>query len=135
MTHRRSICRWLVGIIVSAQLAVAGFACAAIPGARMHVPAGSGAGAMLASGSLAPGPSGGGTDSASPNLCVAHCQYGQQNLDSSSEVDVPPALLTTLYMLPPPSDGAALALPLAAPRHPAAAAGPPHAILHCCLRN
>lgn len=134
LSHRRSICRWLVGVIVSAQLAVAAFACATIPGLGALDPTAANVVAIADYSGVVLGPTGG-ADSTSPNLCVAHCQFGQQNADSTAEVSVPVMLLTTLYTLPPLGDEPARARPLGAPLHLLAAAEPPHAILHCCWRD
>lgn len=134
LAHRRSICRWLIGIIVSAQLAVAAFACAGQLGLGASDPTAAKAVAMANHGAAVPWQNGG-MDPTSQNLCLAHCQYGQQNADSSAQINVPVALLTTLYTLRPLGEAAAHVRPLAAPWRPQAAADPPHAILHCCLRD
>jgi hypothetical protein len=99
-------------------------------------PAAATAAAMADPGTAAPAAtSGDGMDSMLPNLCVAHCQYGQQNVDTIPQPSVAVALLTTLYALPPLGEGTAHAGPLAAPMRLHPAADPPHAILHCCLRD
>lgn len=71
-------------------------------------------------------------DPASAKLCAEHCNYGQQS-DQPSPLPVPGVLLNTLYVTPAASDPAAAQRP-AAVAPDAAAAAPPHAILHCCLR-
>jgi len=135
LAHRRSICRLLIGILVSTQLAIAAFACSGKPGVGMVEPPAATVVAM-ASDSVAPAATkGDGMDSTLPNLCVAHCQYGQQSVDTIAQPSVAVALLTTLYTLPPFGEATTLAGPLAASTHLHAAADPPHAILHCCLRD
>jgi hypothetical protein len=71
-----------------------------------------------------------------PNLCMAHCQFGRQIVNDRPAPDVPAAALHALYALPaaPVARDPRLLLP-AAVRGPAAASDPPHAILHCCLRD
>lgn len=134
LAHRRSICRWLISIVVSAQLAVAAFACAGKPVLGAADPTAAKVVAMAKRDAAFPWQNGG-MDPTSQSLCLAHCQYGQQNADSSAQINVPVALLTTLYTLRPLGEAAARVRPLAAPRRPQAAADPPHAILHCCLRD
>jgi hypothetical protein len=135
LAHRRSICRLLIGILVSTQLAITAFACSGKPGMRMVDPPAATAVAMGSDSVAAAATKGDGMDSTLPNLCVAHCQYGQQSVDTIAQPSVAVALLTTLYTLPPFGEGTAHAGPLAASTHPHAAADPPHAILHCCLRD
>jgi hypothetical protein len=127
----------LIGVLVSTQLAISAFACSGKPGMGMpDPPAAAPAAAMADPGGAARAATrGDGMDSMLPNLCVAHCQYGQQSVDNTAQSSVPVALLTTLYTLPPLGEGMAHARPLAAPIRPHAAADPPHAILHCCLRD
>jgi hypothetical protein len=73
-------------------------------------------------------------DEATPNLCVAHCQLGQQSADSQPAPTVPPVLPNVLVVAL--ADPAALESNgrLQASECFPAAASPPHAILHCCFR-
>jgi hypothetical protein len=133
---RRSICRLLIGILVSSQLAISAFACA--NGLGTGAPEASGpkvvAVAMADDAGVAPMASkGDGMDSTLPNLCTAHCQYGQQSPDYTPAPSVPAALLTSV--LPALAEVCGPAVSLAGPPRRLAAADPPHAILHCCLRS
>jgi hypothetical protein len=72
-------------------------------------------------------------DPASPNLCVEHCQYGQQS-DQLRTPTAPAMSLISLYVV-------SLTSTLTEPSQPAivssrllAARPPPHTILHCCFR-
>ena len=76
-----------------------------------------------------------GMDAAQPNLCAAHCHQGQQSSDHASATVVPVALLTSRYELPALDRHAVRTGALAGLPAPPAAVDPPHAILHCCLRN
>lgn len=147
---RLFLARLLVGVLVSTQVAIASYAC---PGMRAMAPAhdqpdrtvaamsdqggtgrmGSEAAAALRSDGM--GTEYGGMDPMVPNLCVAHCQFGQQNTDSTSAQPLPVALLSSLYTLSPLDERVESARPPPGASGPPPAAGPPHAILHCCWRN
>lgn len=148
LLSRRSICRLLIGVLVSTQLAIAAYACngiarmgqglpitAAMAMDRSGVadPAGS-ISAAAANQDEGPGPGCSRLDPALPNLCVAHHQYGQQSADHSPAPTVPAALLIGLYTLAPPGEPSERAASAAGPGDPPAAVDPPHAVLHCCLR-
>jgi hypothetical protein len=75
-----------------------------------------------------------GMDPAAPNLCQEHCRQGQQS-DQTHMPTVPAVLLTGLYFVSPAPAAKAPKVPSAAPVERLAAASPPHAILHCCLRD
>jgi hypothetical protein len=60
--------------------------------------------------------------------CTEHCQYGRQ-VDQTSTVTVPAAVLTILYPVPTPRAPCTPAPAIDA----AIAPSPPHAIVHCCL--
>ena len=75
-----------------------------------------------------------GLDPAVPNLCLAHCQYGQATVDQSAQPSPPTALLGAFVVsLPDPvaSHGSTRA---SSTMRFTAAAPPPHTILHCCFR-
>lgn len=149
---KRLICRVLIGVLLPAQFAVAAYACPivgspdlpqqAAPVALAPVLAKAEAGHSRAN-SAAPdmvdmgqGASAS-LDSTLPNLCLAHCQFGQQKADHTPAPNVAPALLTSLYVLPPldrASDATRTraAMPAGGQGH---SGDPPHAILHCCLRD
>ncbi len=72
-------------------------------------------------------------DSAAPNLCAEHCQYGKQG-DQPRTPATPVAIFISLYAIPEVS---ALTTPMLLPAEAGAwliAPSPPHSILHCCLR-
>jgi len=136
-TTSRFLVRFLVGVLLFAQLAVAAYACQVIPNGSASGPD------HLAVMSMGDAPavqtSGmktnlGGTDSEFKNLCLGHCQFGQQNAGGTSTPTVPVALLTSLYALPSVEESAGHARPIAAASEPPPPADPPHAILHCCFR-
>ena len=140
LASRRSICRLLIGVLVSTQMAIAAYACSGMPHmARLDEDRP--AGAMASDpGAVAIQGDGIGTgynsmDPTLPNLCVAHCQYGQQSAAHASAPAVPAALLTGLYTLPPPGVTPEHAGPRIGPQGSLTAAAPPHTILHCCLRD
>jgi len=154
MTRRlkRLLCRLLIGILLFAQMAIAAYACPQLSPAGFSQP--SAAPSMASEGNQAgsdPAAAGavavppvadmppccdgmGRSDPDNPNLCAGHCQFGQQS-DQTQTPTVPAALLASLYIV-------SLVPELTVPTQSAAAsasilvaASPPHAILHCCLRN
>jgi hypothetical protein len=126
----RFIARLLVGVLLFAQMAIAAYACPVMLDGATH---GTGPSAVMGMGDAAEVQSGG-MDSDLPNLCLGHCQYGQQNADSTSSPPLPAAVLTSLYVLPSLEQSTGLARPLATASGPPSLADPPHAILHCCFR-
>jgi hypothetical protein len=148
---KRLICRVLIGVFVSAQFAIAAYACPGLSGsvaARAAEPsvssaaAGEQAGAMDAHGSMAglkmDGNDGHAViDPSLPHLCMGHCQFGNQSADHAPAPVVSPALLTAMYTLPPADEAAASPVPPARSLRggPPGAGDPPHSILHCCFRD
>jgi hypothetical protein len=147
---RRWICRLLIGVLVSTQMALAAYACGGFARELMHaeVPAGT-AMAMGRSGAAEPAGSDRGIamnpdtgtddgcsrlDPALPNLCVAQHQYGQQSAEHSPAPTVATAWLVSLYPLPATSENSARARLGWGPGHAVPTPDPPHAVLHCCLR-
>lgn len=132
----RLIARLLIGVIVFAQVAVAAYACPAMPAGSMSDGAGYAAlmGDLGASAGVDGMPTGFRVDSALPNLCIAHCQVGQQNADGKPAPTVPPALLASLYPVVPSTPRDRPTLARAAVDDSPRAASPPLAILHCCFR-
>lgn len=134
---RRHIALLLIGVLLFAQLAVAAYACTAVPdaslsGARASAVAGSVAGVeMFGSANHEVGHAA--MDAAQQNLCAAHCQSDQQNAGGKPIPDAPAAI---------PMDSslrASLLLPAVTLRASTAPrdqlmAGPSRAILHCCFR-
>jgi len=152
-TFKRLVCGGLMGLMLFAQLAIAAYACPALSttGAQgqtiaatetiVHqAPRGEDMVAMGvdASGDRMPNcdQMAGQLDEASPNLCAEHCRFGQQS-DKVHVFATPAVVLISLYFVPPTLSETLL--PLAATAAPSvdalAAASPPHAILHCCLRT
>lgn len=138
----RIVARLLIGVVFAAQWAVAAYACPALatggmPAAAVVGAAQSEAGAVPPGGAMAQSADcvdmAGALDPASPNLCMAHCQQGEQS-DQAASLVVPTALLTVRYALRPLNETAAV--PHAVVRAPdvRVAAFPPHAILHCVFR-
>ena len=120
----RLIAQLVVGALLFTQLALAAHTCpnmAGGPDGRMS--AGQAAPAALRC-----------IETAQPDLCAAHCEFGQQNADAKSVPTPTPMHPAGYYMLGPRAhDGgngepAELAVRSPWPVHP------PHAILHCCLR-
>lgn len=139
----KSICRLLVGLLFLTQFAVASYACARLSGM------GALADCMKTVTAAVAGPeeailattSGMSTDcdqvdQDAGNLCVEHCRYGQQSVDSAPAPVVHAAMPTLLYALPPQpvqAPGFGRSFP-AADANVAVAHPPPHAILHCVFR-
>jgi hypothetical protein len=73
-------------------------------------------------------------DSDTPNLCLTHCQAGQQSNGHADAPTVLPIMASVLIVSLP--DVEALASPgrSFASERISAAASPPHTILHCCFR-
>ena len=145
---KRLICRVLIGVLLSAQFAVAAYACpgladtitaevASAPsaGSAAHdVPAGV---AQMAAASMDGAAGHEPIDPASPHLCMGHCRFGQQSADHTPAPAVPTALLIAMYSLPTADTAAVSVLPTASSQRggPPGAGDPPHAILHCCFRD
>jgi len=137
---RRLICQTLVGVLLFAQLAIAGYACPAASATAMQEMAPATAAGTDEGGDASMRAVGGcdqmpvQMDQALPNLCAEHCHTGQQSADHVAAPAVSPALLASLYTLPPAPQPAWPAGPPAASLSALVAASAPHAILHCCLR-
>ena len=122
----------LLALLLFAQGAVATYACPALMGARDQSAAETQMVAMPADceqmGPMAA------MDSNTPNLCLAHCQSGQQ---SNGHADAPtvPSIMPSVFIisLPDPEALASSGRHFASERIPAADS-PPHTILHCCFR-
>lgn len=144
----------LIGVLASAQLATAAYACPTPGGSRTAevvardgilafinvdgLDAGEAADAAdgLASSDtvkLAGSECRAGLDSAWSNLCLGHCQSGQQSAAHASAPSLAPAMVTALYTLPAfDATGAVDRLLALSPSSNAQAIGdPPQAILHC----
>ena len=134
---QRRVARWLVGVLLLAQMAVASYACPLLsaalqageaPQAVARQPAAQAmAAAMPDCSEMA-----GALDPGSANLCAEHCKYGQQS-DQVPSLLLPVALLLVLYST---AAAPATVLPGATAAAQAARLAPPpgHAVLHCVYR-
>lgn len=132
---RQAVCRILIGVLLFAQMAVAAYACPALAistSACMEAMASPIEAADEPASSMPMGL--GQMDMDSPNLCAAHCQFGEQTADPFPGLAVPAPVLAGFYVVPLPTPPVAPARPAAAAPDRLAAASPPHAILHCCFR-
>lgn len=140
---KRLICRVLIGMLLSTQLAVAAYAC---PGHGLQSSTGPASTSMsmtaavdmpsdgMASATLRePAGGHGQMDPHLPNLCSEHCRSDQQKPDPSPAPSLAPVLLRVVYALPAQdTQGAHLTARTGAPTVPG---DPPHSILHCCRRD
>ncbi len=127
---RRVTARLLVGLLVYAQMALAGYACVDPSTLAGNDP-------MPASATASHDPSMGTTQASMTQsvMCAAHCQAEQQNVDVKP-VPVPAlALLAGYFTLEPVTSGSGIERPVNPAAAPPPLADPPHAILHCCMRN
>ena len=143
---KRLICRVLIGVLLSAQFAVAAYACPEFSSAQHNADvlalSGPTDGSAGHESQASASPVGvekdhGRMDPTLPNLCGEHCRSGEQKAEQPVAPTVPAAVLSALYTLPDPESVPALRVGFArsAAAAPAAPADPPHAILHCCLRD
>lgn len=138
------ICQVLIGVMLFAQMAVAGYACPGLLGTKsMSMDRSGAAKAALATVGLqeqtaTPGATIPGChqiDPSATNLCAEHCRFGQQSADTAPApvVFAPvPALVYALPLEPEPIGGSVRSAPRLDPV--LAVAPPPHAILHCVFR-
>jgi hypothetical protein len=130
----RLISRFLIGVLLFAQLTVASHACPAS--------AGSGSGTVVVAqaldadmGMASAEHSDATIDPDAANLCVEHCRFGQQSADTPAAVQAPATAPALLYEIPAPSEAVPAADRSFLCLDPAVATPPPpHAILHCVLR-
>jgi hypothetical protein len=123
-TLKRWICGLLIGVFASAQVAAAVHACSGLAsGAPSAFTASAGSSQMMASNHDR-------MDSMLSNVCVGHCQDGFQNTDRPPLSAVPAAVLVGFYTMPQLAESSTRATP-----RPWASPDPPHAILHCCMRD
>ncbi|MEO6566255.1 MAG: hypothetical protein ABIO63_09485 [Casimicrobiaceae bacterium] len=133
--HRTTIqivSRLLLAVLLFAQGAVSAYACPALTAAMDQTVAATSTAAMPADcGQMDSMPA---MDVNSPNLCLAHCQAGQQSNGQVDAPAVPPVVASILVVDLPDPKGLASAGRAFAVDHITAAASPPHTILHCCFR-
>lgn len=140
----RSVCRLLIGAVLTAQMAVAAYACPGLATLETAMPAPAVASAGGEHEAVADRAAAPRTvdctdmmvamDPTFANLCAEHCHKGQQS-DHAATLTVPAATLTALYTTPLVSEPAALPRPAADATSALVAATPPLAILHCCFRT
>lgn len=137
----RSVCRALIGVVLTAQMAVSAYACPGLGTTAMPMlPSASAGGnqvAVVDRATVQPAVDCAdmmaAMDPSFANLCAEHCHQGQQS-DHAATLTVPAALLTALYTTPLASGPAALPRSAADAASALVAATPPLAILHCCFR-
>lgn len=132
----RTVARWLVGVLLFAQMAIAAYACPGLASAMTgDMQAGdSGVTPMVMSTQMVNcDDMAGAMDPASANLCAEHCKYGQQS-DHATTLVVPAVVLTALYATPLVPEALPPSRPAAATLSALVAASPPHTVLHCVYR-
>lgn len=140
----RAVARGLVGVLLTAQMAIAAYACPALvspSAAPIQNPAAGASADELSASSVATSTGrsnkcddmAGAMDPLSANLCAEHCKYGQQS-DHASTLNAPMAVLIALYTNPLAPETATLPHPAAATMSALVAASPPHTLLHCVFR-
>lgn len=148
---RRPVIRLMIGVLLFAQMAIAAYACPNLPkamlaGASMHAQvqevmptdadhstqASPAMGAANAAQSMPVDCDQ--VDLEAPNLCAEYCKQGQQSTDHTPSPTIAPALLTALYSVTLSTATPTAEAAYYAPGLLLQAAGPPHAIEHCCLR-
>lgn len=149
---RRPIIRSMIGVLLFAQMALAAYACpsltkATLAGASMHSQVLEGMPAD-ANQSIQASPAMGAINGAhsmpvdceqvdveAPNLCAEYCKQGQQSADHTPSSTIAPVFLTALYSVMHSTAAPTAEAAYYAPGMLLQAAGPPHAIEHCCLRT
>ena len=125
----KAISRLLIGVVLFAQFAAAGYACPSLMGTAAMAD-----GQPATAAAIPPGYDQIDPDAA--NLCAEHCHQGQQSADTASAPVVNlgiPAFLYSLPLEPQHSLGSGRSFPASDARLDAAPE-PPHAILHCVFR-
>jgi hypothetical protein len=133
----RSLARWLAGVMLLGQLAIAAYACPAWQAgvaAAEHGETSAAAQAAQARSVSNCDDSMGSSDPASPNLCAEHCKTGDQSAQAPSIV-VPVAWPVALYESPQPTPLKPGRRLLATSPSALVAGSPPHAIVHCVRRT
>ncbi len=125
---KRSVCRLLLGALLFTQGALAAYACPA----SFDAPDQKLAAAMPADCDQK-GPKSG-MDADTPNLCLAHCQSGQQSNDHPYTPTVQAVMINVLTIELPDLKAQAASGRTAIVERVPVAASTPHTILHCCFR-
>lgn len=131
----RSIGRWLVGMMLIGQLAIAAHACPVWTQNAVLADladAGSVAAQPVQAAGVECDEPMGAVDPQAANLCAEHCKTSDQG-DRPSGIAVPAAWPVALYQSPPPPEP--IDRRQASSLSALVAAAPPHAILHCVRRT
>lgn len=134
----RKVAVGMAGVLLSAQMAIAAYAClglAPAPADAVATPLATAAPVALPMPNCdgMNGTVGTALDPAAPNLCAEHCKHGQQS-DQAATLSVPPVVLALLYAAPAVPARATPPRAAAASLSALVAASPPHAIAHCVYR-
>lgn len=132
---RRVVARLLIGVLVLAQAALAAYDCPTTPVAAMDGRAAMGMSQGAAEAMLTMSTDSWRMDAEHPNLCGAHCQSGEQNVDTHPASTPPVTLLVGYFSLLPVVQRGGHTRPSGPENYPPPMVDPPHAILHCCYRN
>ena len=129
---KQLISRLLLATLLFAQGAVAAYACPALTG-TIHAPV---TATQMAAMPAECGQMGqmGAMDLDTPNLCLAHCQIGQQINDHPGTPALPPFVASALVVWLPRLEALTSPGRTLASERVTAAGSPPHTILHCCFR-
>jgi hypothetical protein len=150
----RAIGRVLIGVLLGTQFAVASYACPGLAQQIAAVARSAADGAQAAernaavevqaaapaqqpAEAAATGNPCAHLDPDAANLCIEHCRFGQQSVDTTPLPAVHAAVPTLLYALPLQPTQVITARGRPSPARAAgvaAAPPPPHAILHCVYR-
>lgn len=121
---RQWICKFMVGVILLAQMSIAAYACPRTSTAMsMDM-----VGCEQMAGSMDMD-----MDKAFPNLCAEHCHQGHQS-DMTQVPSLPAIALISLYTVTQATADQAPSRPWLPDHVPLAAPPPPLSILHCCFR-
>lgn len=132
----RTVARWLIGVLLFAQMAIAAYACPGLASAMAGDMQGRDAGATPMTMTAQMGECDdmlGAMDPASASLCAEHCKYGQQS-DHAATLVVPALVLTAWYAHPLSSVPPPPSRPAPATLSALVAASVPHTVLHCVYR-
>jgi len=136
MTRRflRRVAAGLAGVLLSAQMAIAAYACPGLAAAQaLDLRSADAVGAPAITPMVHCDDMTGAMDPSSTNLCAEHCKHGQQS-DQAATLSVPVAVLMALYTTVPVPVMAPPTRPAATTLSALVAASPPHAIAHCVYR-
>ena len=130
---RRAVARTLIALFLLAQMMVAAYACPLMAVGETGTTQARAPVAVVAHQAVEMPDGCDGTMADTPNLCAAHCQFGDQTSDTAQAVAVPANVLSSFYVVQ-------VASPSSGPDRNSKssvvvdAIPPPHAILHCCFR-